>query len=173
MLLDTSLWLQWLLCMTVVLNWFITVHIILIWHHLTKEVLQLPPWSNYFLFPTMKKKTWLRSWEDRWWGHICSWGLLWGSGWELLYMYWSWESKHCTAIPMEEVWGLQWRLFIDTNHIWSNSTIALQLAYKLFSSLSVMHKHACLLLSSCPECSPRSGEVALWVQNKNRIQRPG
>ena len=38
--LHTSLWLQWLLCMTVALNWLITLHILLIWHHLT-----------YFLFP--------------------------------------------------------------------------------------------------------------------------
>ena len=35
MLLHISLWLQWLLCMTVALNWLITLHILLIWHHLT------------------------------------------------------------------------------------------------------------------------------------------
>ena len=35
MLLHTSLWLKWLLCVTVALNWLITFHILLIWHHLT------------------------------------------------------------------------------------------------------------------------------------------
>ena len=34
MLLHTSLWLQWLLCVTVALNWLIIHHILLIWHHL-------------------------------------------------------------------------------------------------------------------------------------------
>ena len=31
----TTLWLQWLLCVTVALNLLITLHILLIWHHLT------------------------------------------------------------------------------------------------------------------------------------------
>ena len=35
MLLHRSLWLQWLLCVTLALNWLITLHILLIWHHLT------------------------------------------------------------------------------------------------------------------------------------------
>ena len=30
----TSLWFQWLLCVTVALNWLITLYILLIWHHL-------------------------------------------------------------------------------------------------------------------------------------------
>ena len=34
MLLHTILWLQWLMCVTVALNWLITLHILLIWHHL-------------------------------------------------------------------------------------------------------------------------------------------
>ena len=29
------LWLQWLMCVTVALNWLITLHILLIWYHLT------------------------------------------------------------------------------------------------------------------------------------------
>ena len=40
-----SLCLQLLLCVTVVLNWLITLHILLIWHHL-----------NIFHSPTGKKK---------------------------------------------------------------------------------------------------------------------
>ena len=47
--LHTSLWLQWLLCVTVALNWLITLHILLIWHHLT-----------IFWSPTCKH-TWLGS----------------------------------------------------------------------------------------------------------------
>ena len=34
MLLHTSLWLQWLQRVIVALNWLITLHILLIWHHL-------------------------------------------------------------------------------------------------------------------------------------------
>ena len=51
--------------MTVVLNWLITLHILLTWHHLTN--LCFPTWKNPKIF----------GWEavsDRWWGHICSWG---------------------------------------------------------------------------------------------------
>ena len=50
MLLHTSLWLQWLLCATVALSWLITLHILLIWHHLT-----------IFCSPTWKNPTWLGS----------------------------------------------------------------------------------------------------------------
>ena len=35
LLLHTNLRLQWLLCVTVALNWLITLHVLLIWHHLT------------------------------------------------------------------------------------------------------------------------------------------
>ena len=44
MLLHTSLWLQLLMCVTVALNWLITHHILLIWHHQT-----------IFCSPTCKK----------------------------------------------------------------------------------------------------------------------
>ena len=44
MLLHTSPWLQWLLCMNVALNLMITPDNLLIWHHLTN-----------FLFPNLKK----------------------------------------------------------------------------------------------------------------------
>ena len=51
-------------CVTVALNWLITLHILLIWQHL-------------IIFCS---HTWrILSWEavsDRWWGHICSRGLL-------------------------------------------------------------------------------------------------
>ena len=47
MFLPTSLWLQWLLCMTVALNWLITLHIHLIWHHLT--IFCSPTWKNTWL----------------------------------------------------------------------------------------------------------------------------
>ena len=40
-----SLWLQWLLCVTLAFNLLITLHILLIWHHLTT-----------FCSPTWKKK---------------------------------------------------------------------------------------------------------------------
>ena len=50
--LHISLWLQWLLCMTVAWNWLITLHILLIWHHLIE-----------------KKLVW-EAVLDRWWGHI-------------------------------------------------------------------------------------------------------
>ena len=48
------------------LNWLITLHILLIWHHLT--IICSPTWKTL-------------GWEavsDQWWGHICSWGLFWG-----------------------------------------------------------------------------------------------
>ena len=86
-------WLQWLLCMTVALNRLITL-LILVWHH-----------SDYFLFPNMKKITlgWVAvGLYDWWWGHkICSWGLFWGSGWELLY-----QGNPSTATPINgrSVW---------------------------------------------------------------------
>ena len=49
--LHTSLWLQWLLCMTVALNWLISLRVLLIWHQLT-----------IFCSPTWKKKL---SWWNR------------------------------------------------------------------------------------------------------------
>ena len=118
MLLHTILWLQWLLCMTVAWKWLITLHVLLIWHHL-----------NIFCFPTMKKhlagvgeqkivsnrssigptmRSYLQLGED----------FL-----ELLY-----------ATLMEEECGLQGRLHVcwKTNHIWSNSTITSSSAYEHF-----------------------------------------
>ena len=47
MFLHTSLWLQWLLCVTVALNWLIILHFLLIWHHMTN-----------FSSPTWKKLSW-------------------------------------------------------------------------------------------------------------------
>ena len=66
------------------LNWLITLHILLLWHHMT--IFCSPTWNN----------TWLGTWQavsDRWWGHICSWRLFRGSGWELLYQ----GNQHCNT----------------------------------------------------------------------------
>ena len=93
MLLHTSLQLQWLLCMTVASNRLITLHI----------PPDLAP-SDYFLFPNMKKNMAVELLSDWWWGHICSWGLFWGSGWELLY-----HRNPSAATSMEEVCGPQGR----------------------------------------------------------------
>ena len=38
---------QWLLCVTVALNWLITLHILLIWHHLT--IFCSPTWKKNHL----------------------------------------------------------------------------------------------------------------------------
>ena len=46
MLLHTSPWLQWLLWVTVALNWLITLHILLTWHHLTTCIFCSPTWEN-------------------------------------------------------------------------------------------------------------------------------
>ena len=94
MLLHASLWLQWLLCVTVALNWLITVHDLLIWHRLIIvcslkwEEKQTPGWEAVL---------------DQWWGHVCRWGLFRGKGWELLY-----HSNPSAATPMEEVCGICW-----------------------------------------------------------------
>ena len=45
MLLHASLWLQWLLCVTEALNWLITLHILLILHHLT--IICSPTWKKH------------------------------------------------------------------------------------------------------------------------------
>ena len=45
MLLHTNLWLQWLVCVAVVLNWLITLHILLIWHHPT--IFCSPTWKKH------------------------------------------------------------------------------------------------------------------------------
>ena len=52
MLLPTSLWLPWLLCVTVALNWFITLHIFLIWHHLI--LFCSPTWQYTWLGSSMR-----------------------------------------------------------------------------------------------------------------------
>ena len=39
------MWLQWLLCMTVALNWLTTIHILLIWHHQTISC--SPTWKKH------------------------------------------------------------------------------------------------------------------------------
>ena len=60
--------LQWLLCVTVALNWLM--------HPQYSPDFNTP--SDYFLFPNMKKNTWLEAVLDWWWGHIDSWGLFQG-----------------------------------------------------------------------------------------------
>ena len=100
MLLHTSLWLQWLLCLNVALNWLIIFHIILIWHHLT--IFCFPTWKNIWLGSSIRPR----------WGYICSWWLF--QGWELRY-----HRNPSAATPMEEVYGLQGRLCWKINHIWS------------------------------------------------------
>ena len=99
MLLGTSLWLQSLLCVTVVLNWMITLHILLIWHHLT-------------IFCSQHDKHF--GWEavsDGWCDHN-SWGLLRWSGWEVLY-----HGNPSAATTMEGVCGPQGRLCWKINPI--------------------------------------------------------
>ena len=107
MLLHTSLWLQWLLCVTVSFNWLITFHILLIWHHL-----------NIFCSPTWQNPTWLGS--SIWPIIICSWGLIRGSGWEFLCQR---ESKRCNT-DGRSVWIAGETIMLKINNIWSNSTIA-------------------------------------------------
>ena len=58
MLLHTSLWLQWLLCVSVALNWLNTLHILLIWHHL-----------NISCSANRKKQLAGKQVLERWWGH--------------------------------------------------------------------------------------------------------
>ena len=94
---------QWLLCMTAALNRLITLNIT-IW------LFSVPQHDKTFGWEAVL------AW---WWGLIFSWGLLWGSGWELLY-----DRNPSAATPMEEVCGPQRRLYWNINHIWSNSTIA-------------------------------------------------
>ena len=89
MLLYTSPWLQWLLCVTMDLNWLITLHILLIWQHL-------------FSVPQHEKTLGWEAVSDQWQGNICSGDLLGGSGWELLY-----HGNPSAATPMEELCGPQ------------------------------------------------------------------
>ena len=94
MLLHTSLWLQRLLCVTVTLNWLITL---LSWHHLT-----------VFFSPTWKKQQHLAGKQNRANDEViyAVEDFLKGSGWELLY-----HRNPSAATPMEEVCGLQGRLY--------------------------------------------------------------
>ena len=106
MLLHTRLWLESLLCVT--LNWFITHHILLIWHHLT-----------ICCSPTWKTLRW-EAVSDRWWGHISSWGLFPRIRMRAFIIH----GSPSAATPMEDVFGTQGRLCWKQNYIWSNSIIA-------------------------------------------------
>ena len=63
MLPHTSLWLQWLLCVTVTLKWLITLHLLLIWHRLTISVPQHknPTWLGSSTGPFMRSFLQLRT----------------------------------------------------------------------------------------------------------------
>ena len=108
--LHTGLWLQRLLCVTVALNWLITLHILLIWHHLT--IKSSPTWKKNTslrssIGPMMKSYLQLRTFSR-------------------IRMRTSIprESKRCNTTPTDEVCGSQERPCWKINHIWSNSTIA-------------------------------------------------
>ena len=94
MLLHTSLWLQWLLCITMASNWLITLHILLIWHHLTiffSQHEKMWLWSS--IVPMMR--SYVSAVEN----------IFLGSGWEPLY-----HENPSAATLMEEVCELQGRL---------------------------------------------------------------
>ena len=107
-----------LLCVTVAWKWLITLHILLICHHL----FSVPQHENN------KIKT--LGWEvisDRWAEKqyrtdeeviiICSWELFGGSRWELLY-----HGNPSAATPMEEVCGPQGETILKNKPDLSNST---------------------------------------------------
>ena len=77
-------WLALSLLITAIVSWFGTI-----W---------LAP------VPKHEKNTWVGSSNGPMWGHICSWGLIWGSGW--------YHVNPSTATPKEEVCGLQRRLWL-------------------------------------------------------------
>ena len=119
MLLHTCLWLQWLLSvLSVALNWLITLHVLLIWHHLTN--FYSARWKTKHLAGKHRTK----------WGHICSWGLFRESIWEFLY-----HGNPSAATPMEKVFGPQpqGRLCWKINTIWDKfDHCIIVIAYELF-----------------------------------------
>ena len=98
------------------LNWLITLHILLIRHHL----FSVPQHEKHLA----GKQHWT---DDKVISAVEDFFL--GSGWELLY-----HRNPSAATPMEEVCGPQGRLCWKIN-IWSNLTIASESAYELFSPL--------------------------------------
>ena len=81
----------------------ITLHILLIWHHLT--IFCSPTWKN----------TW--SWEavlDSWWGHIYSWRLFQGSGFMRASL--PWEAKHCN-IHGRSLWTAGETMLKNKSHL--------------------------------------------------------
>ena len=83
------------------------------------ELVDHPPYSpdlapsHYFLFPNMQKTLGWEAVSDQWWGHICSWGLFQGSGWELLYHG---ESKCCNTNG-RNVWTAEETMLKNRPHL--------------------------------------------------------
>lgn len=106
----TNPWFQWLLHITVALIWLTIDPILLIW----------TPFG-YHLFPNINKHLD----ESQCCSPICCSHLFWSTRWKLLL-----QSDPMIAIPLEEVWELQWDLYWKINLIWSDS---IRISYKLFS----------------------------------------
>ena len=101
------------------------------------ELVDHPPYSpdlapSIFCSPSWKTLGW-EAVTDRWRGHICSWGLFRGSGWELLY-----HGNPSAATPMEEVCGSQGRLCWN---IFKNCQIRQFIAVRLWTFQHTLEYH--------------------------------